>query len=119
MRRRHAVVSLMVGEQTGGDRRLSAFCRARAVAQCDRMLKPTSTLTQMAPRQPERRQRRRQRERAILISAGQIPAHRGPQVRLLGLEPHTVTAASQRDVEGGVRGANIVLVATRGKLLER
>src|ERR1700733_12698268 len=73
----------------------------------------------MAPRQPERRRRRRQHERAILVFASQIPAHRGPQGRLLGLEALTATAASGRRVEGGMRRANIVLLATRGKLLER
>src|ERR1700722_20552755 len=119
MRHRNGVVGLMVGEQTGGNRRSSTVRRGRAVAQCEGLLEPASTLAQIAPRQPERRRRRRQRKRAILVFAAQIPAHRGPQVRLLGIEALTITAASQRCVERGVRGANIVLLATRGKLLER
>ena len=83
-------------------------------AECEGLLEPASTLGQMAPRQPERRRRRRQRERALLVFAGQIPDPARRAVRLLGLEALTVSAASQRNVEGGVRGPNIVLLATGG-----
>src|SRR5689334_13985285 len=111
MRPRDGVVGLMVGEQTGEDGRLCALRRGRAVAECEGLLEPASTLSQLAPRQPERRRRPRQRQRAILVFAAQIPAHRGPQVRLLGLEALAVTATSQRSVEGGVRSPDIVLFA--------
>ena len=59
MRHRNGVVGLIVGEQTGGDRRSSALGRGRAGAEREGLLEPAPTLTQMAPRQPECRGCRR------------------------------------------------------------
>src|SRR3954452_6458097 len=119
MRHRDGVFGLVVGKETGGDRRSGALGRRRAVAECERLLEPASALAQMTPRQPECRQCRRERQRAVLVLANQIPAQRGAQVRLLGFEAPSITLARQRHVVGSVLGANLPLLAARGKLIER
>ena len=59
------------------------------------------------------------RQQAFILDDKEAGRSTYLEFRLLGLEAPVVTATSQGDEEGGVRGANIVQLAAGGKLVER